>query len=1023
MIKIQCCQVYWLAACIVFAGLFYSLPLIAQQQNSRIDSIKQAYKIVKTDSDRVTNLIELSKEIDCEDFGSKVKAAEQALQLARQINWEKGNTVANIVLGLAYAGCSHDYTQSNKYFLEAIETAKSSGNTQLEALSDMYLANSYRTAAQYAKAIEAYRDALKLDIKPETRMGVLSSMGSTYATVGDYPIALAIYDSSLKVLDELILKKKKSNKDDSLQIAGLDITIADIYIANGEYDHALKKYNAALQLCEATKYKPWVILSLMGIGKTWQVKKDDDKAIESYNKALEMCIRINNHENELGIYNQLGKLYQRKGMTGKAMEYAQSALKLTVDDPYSTETPITYTLLGKIYTQKKQYDKAVSYLGRAVDTCKHTGALDDEKDALEGLSAAYQQMGKPAQALIAYKEFIAIRDSVHSIDNAKAVTRMEMTSDFETTQLADSLKHAQEKLADSVKHAQEKKVVVLELQKQRAISIGSIVGILLVLVLAFFVYRNYRQAKTANAIINAEKQRADEQRDRAERSEQFKQQFLANMSHEIRTPMNAVSGMTDLLLDKNPRPDQTNYLQVISHSSDILLHLINDILDLSKIEAGKLEMESVDFSLADTVRQVRETLAVRAEEKGLQIVTQISEDIPDVLIGDPFRLTQILINLGSNAVKFTDRGSVEISANKTDGDDENVVLQLSVTDTGIGIPADKLRTIFESFTQVSSSDSRRYGGTGLGLSISRQLVELQGGTISVQSTEGRGTVFSFVITYKKGSAEALAARNTNDRHVDGNALNGLRILLADDNENNRLVANDALRLKAEVFIDEAVNGEQAIQMLQQNNYDVILMDVQMPVMDGLEASRYIRSEMGAPKCSTPIIALTASMLRNDLDKCLSAGMSTYVPKPFKTWQLIDAIAEVTGRKNSSPIDEALPGTQQAPRQVTDLTYLRDFCEQEEDRIKKYISIYINALPAFEENVKNALHANNTEEIASLMHLFRPRWMMMGMNQSADLGRRIETMCIEPGHGEKIGESVALLLALNTQSVSEIGSWV
>ena len=152
-------------------------------------------------------------------------------------------------------------------------------------------------------------------------------------------------------------------------------------------------------------------------------------------------------------------------------------------------------------------------------------------------------------------------------------------------------------------------------------------------------------------------------------------------------------------------------------------------------------------------------------------------------------------------------------------------------------------------------------------------------------------------------------------------------------------------------------------------------------------------------------------------------MSTYVPKPFKTWQLIDAIAEVTGRKNSSPIVEALPGTQQAPRQVTDLTYLRDFCEQEEDRIKKYISIYINALPAFEENVKNALHANNTEEIASLMHLFRPRWMMMGMNQSADLGRRIETMCIEPGHGEKIGESVALLLALNTQSVSEIGSWV
>ena len=1022
MNKIKRYRAYWMQAYVFLAVLLCSLPVHGQHK-SAIDSIKAAYENIKTDSDKVANLIELSKAISRDSPSEKINAAEKALQLAEKIHWDKGRMVANIVLGLVYGDCLENNDESGKYFLAAVLIARSVKDTGIEALGDMYVASSYRKTYHYAKAIEFYRAALRLDVEKSNKLGVLCNMGGTYATVGDYPASLACYDSALKVLAALITEKKTKSKNDTIQIAGLDITIADIYIAMGEYDHALGNYKTALQLCLQTKNDPWAILSLTGIGKTYQDQNNDEAAIKTYNEALQMCKHTDDQADAMGIYNRLGKIYLRKQLPDKAMDYAQSALILTKSDLRNKEVPLAYTLLGEIYTQQKKYDQAIPYLTAAVDTCKSTGALDDEKDALQALSNAYQRMGQPVQALVAYKSFIAIRDSVHSIEKTKEFTRMEMTSDFEAKQMEDSLKHAQLRATDSLRHTQEKKVTDLELQKQKAISIGSVVGICLVLVLVLFVYRNYRQQKTANVRINTEKQRADEQRERAERSEQFKQQFLANMSHEIRTPMNAVSGMTDLLLDKNPRPDQTNYLHVISRSSDILLHLINDILDLSKIEAGKLELECMDFSLSDTIRQVKETLSVRSEEKGLQLLTAISDDIGDVLIGDPFRLTQILINLGGNAVKFTDRGSVAIDVKKLSEEGDTIALQFSITDTGIGIPPDKLSSIFESFTQVNSSDTRRYGGTGLGLSISRQLVELQGGSISVQSDEGRGTTFSFNITFKKGSAQGLQARTANERRIDGSSLNGLRILLADDNENNRLVANDALRLKTDVVIDEAVNGEQAIQLLRQNDYDVILMDVQMPVMDGLEATRYIRNEMPAPKNSIPIIALTASMLRNDLDKCLGAGMNTFVPKPFKTWQLIAAIADLTGRNTTTQAAVTTGAAPSAPQQATDLTYLRDFCEQEEDRIKKYISIYLKAIPPFEENVQNALQANDTEEMASLMHLFRPKWMMMGMAQSAELGRRIEALCKEPANETRINEYTTLLLAFNRQSVTELEALV
>jgi len=560
------------------------------------------------------------------------------------------------------------------------------------------------------------------------------------------------------------------------------------------------------------------------------------------------------------------------------------------------------------------------------------------------------------------------------------------------------------------------------------------IGLTMLVILSSGLFLRFRRARRTkkqleekNRLIESEKENADALRMRAESSEHFKQQFLTNMSHEIRTPMNAVNGMTDLLLDKDPRPDQVQYLQIISRSSDLLLHIINDILDLSKIESGKLELEVIDFSLTDAIRQVSDTLSLKAEEKGLQLITSLDRNIPSVLVGDSFRLSQVLINLGGNAIKFTEKGSVEINVVQVKTDGENVTLLFSIIDTGIGIPDDKLHILFESFKQVHSTDSRKYGGAGLGLSISKQLVELQGGTISVESAEGRGSVFSFELNFPVGSLQKLQERTFAEQKADGNMLNGLRILLADDNEYNRMVASETLHSKADLAIDEAINGEEAIRLLEVNDYDVVLMDIQMPVMNGLDATRYIRDKLPSPKNATPVIALTASLLRDDIDMCTNAGMNTYVPKPFKAWQLISAIAEVTGRKivRKSMHPEAMAASaakemeQKATTGVTDLTYLQKFSEGDEARMKKFIRLYVASVPVFIGKVSAAMAANDVDEIAGQVHAFKPKWMMMGMKQSTEQAIIIEKLCKTNAGENRINEHILILFAQAETSLREL----
>jgi PAS domain S-box-containing protein len=479
------------------------------------------------------------------------------------------------------------------------------------------------------------------------------------------------------------------------------------------------------------------------------------------------------------------------------------------------------------------------------------------------------------------------------------------------------------------------------------------------------------QKRVATELLEA-KIKAEEAQRKAEMAMESKQQFLSNMSHEIRTPLNGIIGFTKVILKTDLSAKQKEYLTAIKMSGDTLIVLINDILDLAKVDAGKMTFEQTPFKIASSISSMMHLFESKIQEKNLVLVKEYDSKIPSVLVGDPVRLHQIILNLVSNAIKFTNKGRITISVKLLKEEAENVTIEFAITDTGIGISEDKIGNIFENFHQASSNTTRLYGGTGLGLAIVKQLVESQGGTIQVKSTPNEGSVFSFTLNFLKTDAEAEVVTEILELDKD---IKNIKVLVVEDMPLNQLLMKTILD-DFGFERDIAENGLIAIEKLKDKSYDVVLMDLQMPEMNGFEATEYIRNTL---KSKIPIIALTADVTTVDLEKCKAVGMNDYIAKPVDETLLYSKIVGFVKKPMQAPIKIINGVAQTAKLRYTNMDYLTKITKANPTLMLEMIEAYLEQTPTLINEMKQSFHNEDWDIFHAAVHKMVPSFSIMGIN--------------------------------------------
>jgi PAS domain S-box-containing protein len=558
----------------------------------------------------------------------------------------------------------------------------------------------------------------------------------------------------------------------------------------------------------------------------------------------------------------------------------------------------------------------------------------------------------------------------------------------------------------------------------------------------YLLYKNYRveeaglepyvigfsQDITDRILMEKELRFAKTLTDRAARA---KESFLANMSHEIRTPMSGIMGVASLLSKTRLDNLQRNYLKLIQESASSLLVIVNDVLDLEKIMAGKLQLEKIAFKIVDKIATTTQSFIYKAEEKELGLIFQNSIPPDMVVKGDPYRLSQVLNNILSNALKFTNEGHITISTAITEKKDEWVVVEITISDTGIGIGKSRIRTIFEPFEQADAAISRKYGGTGLGLTICKSMIEMQNGELLVQSEEGKGSAFTIRIPYHL-SMEAMQENDAN-QVLDYKSLGHKKVLVAEDVELNQYLARHILE-SWDFEVTIAGNGKEAVDILLRESFDCILMDVQMPEMDGIEATQHIRRLPDPVKAAIPIIALTANALKGDSEKYLAAGMNDYLSKPFDEERLFRVISRTLARF-SEPVEAGQPSAPASTKEklpfsnhnsmfpvnsrLYDLSMVQSVSGGDEGFIKKMVALFIETVPQNLDELRKAAATENWDQVGKTAHKLKSTVDSMGIKSIRQEIRTVEANAKQKVSLEEIAPLVEKITAVIDQCIVQL----
>ena len=592
------------------------------------------------------------------------------------------------------------------------------------------------------------------------------------------------------------------------------------------------------------------------------MKKNKIAVAEIYFEKASTLYESLNFLDAIELINlQKGIIKKEKKEFSEASRILQSVIENLADDSFISTKIEAYYQLGEIEMVQEKYANAINYytLAHAANTNNKTD-FSITKRILKQLSVAYEKTKNTKQSLVFLKKYTQLSDSIHNHLNSNASENM-----IDKIQFDEQLKKIEQ--LDKEKKSQQK-----TLRFSKLIFILSIALISILSLLSFSLYKNNKIRITTNTLLEEKNKELTSEKEKAEQASKARAEFLSTVSHELRTPLNAINGITYLLLQEKPKASQLNYLKSLEFSGSYLLHFINDILEINRLESDKIQVEKISFNLKELIENITISFKEFIHENNTKCHLQIDSSISDYLKGDPTKLSQIVINLLNNAIKFSKNGDVWFTIKNLYEDEKSIKLHFEIKDNGIGIPLEKQRTIFDSFSQGSVEINRTYGGTGLGLSIVKKILELMDSTIHLTSESQKGSTFSFELQFEKGekSEEKLVPKTT---VTDGKKK---IVLLIEDNKINQMITQKMLEKKGIscVILD---SGEEAIENAKTNQYDLILMDVHLPGISGTEATAAIRSF----DTKTPIIALTAISLNENKETLLSFGMNEVITKPFE----------------------------------------------------------------------------------------------------------------------------------------------